>query len=333
TSTSHDEHHPLHGCRTRFTLTCLVAKVHERRGKGQPVQTCPFPPAWIRPHDDGLLLVGRDGEVLNSNRDGQHLGQPVCPFPMALTHGVVLGSRLLATWMDHELRMARFAALDMNALIDGPSRASVRRGEVAALHPSGHLWSHALDAEPLALIEHHGNVVLALHPNALYLIDEEGRELERTTLPEPLDSLGAGLVHLHSENDETVLVTLRDGSSHRVSFDGSAAVPLGRAPSDQPIRDVAHGPQGRLLLTESHDALWLDGDTVRMTARLSGPPGQVLWSPEHEGWLIAGWRERVLLSSSGFKRMEQNNVDVAVYSRESKVMIVDNDGTWSAFEA
>ena len=41
----------------------------------------------------------------------------------------------------------------------------------------------------------------------------------------------------------------------------------------------------------------------------------------------------MLLSSSGFKRTEQNNVDVAVYSMDSKVMIVDNDGTWSAFEA
>lgn len=229
--------------------------------------------------------------------------------------------------------MARFAALDMNGLVDGPPRASVRRGEVAALHPSGHLWSHALDAEPLALVEHHGNVVLALHPNALYLIDGEGRELARTTLPEPQDSLGAGLVHLHSEHEDTLLVTLRDGSSHKVSFDGSAAVALGRAPTDQPIRDVAYGPQGRLLLTEGHDALWLDGDTVRMTARLSGPPGQVVWSPEHEGWLIAGWRERVLLSSSGFKRTEQANVDVAVYTTDSKVLIVDNDGTWSAFEA
>lgn len=229
--------------------------------------------------------------------------------------------------------MARFAALDMNGLVAGPSRASVRRGEAAALHPSGHLWSHALDAEPLALIEHHGNVVLALHPNALYLIDEEGRELARTTLPKPQDSLGAGLVHLQSEEDGTVQIMLRDGSSHKVSFDGTAAVALGRAPTDQPIRDVAYGPQGRLLLTENHDALWLAGDTVRMTARLSGPPGQVVWSSEHEGWLIAGWRERVLLSSSGFKRMEQNNVDVAVYSTESKVMIVDNDGTWSAFEA
>ena len=229
--------------------------------------------------------------------------------------------------------MARFAALDMNGLVDGPSRASVRRGEVTAVHPSGHLWSHALDAEPLALIEHHGNVVLALHPNALYLIDTEGRELARTTLPEPQDSLGAGLVHLQSEDDGTVHITLRDGSSHSVTFDGTAAVALGRAPTDQPIRDVAYGPQGRLLLTESHDALWLDGDAVRMTARLSGPPGQVVWSSEHEGWLIAGWRERVLLSSLGFKRTEQNNVDVAVYCTASKVMIVDNDGTWSAFEA
>ena len=252
---------------------------------------------------------------------------------MPLTHGVVLGARLLATWMDHELRMARFAALDINGLHDGPSRASVRRGEHEAMHPAGHLWSHALDAEPLALVEHQGNVVLALHPNALYLIDDEGRELERTTLPEPEDSLGSSLVHVHSNDDGTVEVTLRDGSCHRVFFDGRAAETLERAPTDQPVRDVAYGPQGKLVLTERHDALWLVGDNVRMTARLSGPPGQVMWSAKHEGWLIAGWRERVLLSSSGFKRSGRNNVDVAVHCTETQVFIVDNDGTWSAFEA
>jgi len=252
---------------------------------------------------------------------------------MSLTHGVVMGSRLMATWMDHELRMARFAALDINDLRDGPSRASVRRGEREAVHPAGHLWSHALDAEPLALIEHQGNVVLALHPNALYLIDDEGRELQRTTLPEPEDSLGSNLTHLHSDDDGTVEVTLRDGSCHRVFFDGRPAEALGRAPTDQPVRSVAYGPQGKLLLTESHDAMWLEGDTVRMTARLSGPPGQVVWSTTHDGWLIAGWRERVLLSTSGFKRSDRDNVDVAVYCTETQVMIVDNDGTWSAFEA
>ena len=277
-------------------------------------------------------MVGRDGEVLNTDNAGQHVGEHVSPFPMPLTHGVVLGTRLLGTWMDHELRMARFAALDINDLVHGPQRASVRRGESTANHPAGHLWSHALDAEPLALIEHKGNVVLALHPNALYLIDDEGRELERTSLPEPEDALGSSLVQLHSE-EKGVLVTLRDGSYHLVTFDGKAAVGLGRAPTNQPIRDVAYGPQGRLLLTESHDALWLEGDTVRMTARLSGPPGHVRWSDKHEGWLIAGWRERVLLSPSGFKRTEQNNVDVAVHCVGQEVLIIDNDGTWSAFDA
>ena len=297
------------------------------------MQNCPFPPAWIRPHDDGLLLVGRDGEVLNADHEGQHIGQPVRPFPMSLTHGVVVGSRLIATWMDHELRMARFAALDVNDLHDGPSRASVRRGEREAMHPAGHLWSHALDAEPLALVEHQGNLVLALHPNALYLIDEEGRELGRTMLPEPQDALGSSLVDLHSEPEGSMQVTLRDGSCHRVWFDGKAGQTLGRAPTDQPVRDVVHGPHGTLLLTEGHDALWLQDDNVRMTARLSGPPGQVIWSAKHDGWLIAGWRERVVLSSSGFKRSDRNNVDVAIHCTEAEVMIVDNDGTWSAFEA
>ena len=294
------------------------------------MQDCPFPPAWLCPHEGGTLLVGRDGEVLNTDTAGHHLGQQAIPFPMSITHGVILGSRLLATWMDHELRMARFAALDINALMLGPSRASVRRGEIDAMHPAGHLWSHALDAEPLSLIEHQGNVVLALHPNALYFIDAEGRELERTTLPEPEDALGSSLVHLHSQ-DGAVLVTLRDGSSHRVTFDGSTPERLARAPTTQPIRDVAYGPMGTLVLTENHDALWLEDGAIRMTARLSGPPDQVVWSDAHDGWLIAGWRERVLLSASGFKRTDRENVDVAVHCDGDDVLIIDNNGTWSAF--
>ncbi|MGB0616963.1 MAG: hypothetical protein ACPGOT_02835 [Candidatus Poseidoniaceae archaeon] len=296
------------------------------------MEPCPFPPAWILPHDGGTLLVGRDGELVNMDVNGQHVGQHVCPFPMTMSHGVVIGKRLLGTWIDHELRMARFAALDIDALASGPTKASVRRGEPEAMHPAGHAWSHALDAEPLGLIEHEGHVVLALHPDALYLIDAEGREIERTTLPKPVDALGGSLVSMRSE-DDAVLITLRDGSHHRVSFEGLPPVLLGRSPTTQPVRDVAYGPKGRLVLTEDHEALWTNGEEVLMRARLSGPPGHVLWSTKDEAWLIAGWRERVLLGAGGFKRTDRDNVDVAVYATETSVSVLDNNGAWSAFDA
>ena len=276
------------------------------------------------------MLVGRDGDVLNMDVEGQHMGSSVAPFPMSLSHGVILDGRLLATWIDHELRMARFAALDVQGLTEGPARAAVRRGEPNALHPAGHLWSHALDAEPLGLIEHQGNVVLALHPDALYLIDSDGRELERTSLPKPVDPLGSSLVNLHSDG-ERVIVTLRDGSFHGVTFDGVGPVALGRAPTTQAVADVAYGSEGRLVLTEDHEAVWIEGETVQMRARLSGPPGQVQWSEDDKAWLIAGWRERVVLGATGFKRIERSNVDVAVHHVNGQRMVLDNNGTWSAF--
>lgn len=309
-----------------------MAKVHERGAKPSSVEPCPFPPAWILPHDGGTLLVGRDGELLNMDGKGQSSGQHICPFPMTMSHGVILGERLLGTWIDHELRMARFAALDVGALASGPAKASVRRGQPEALHPAGHAWSHALDAEPLGLIEHEGNVVLALHPDALYLIDAEGREIERTTIPKPVDGLGASLVSMHS-HEGAVLITLRDGSYHRVSFGGIPPVLLGRSPTAQPVRDVAYGPEGRLVITEDHEALWTDGEHVLMRARLSGPPGQVLWSTNDQAWLIAGWRERVLLGANGFKRTDRDNVDVALYASQEGVSVLDNNGAWSAFDA
>lgn len=319
-------------CAKRFTFLCLVAKVHERGAKAEAVEPCPFPPAWILPHDNGTLLVGRDGELVNIDVGGQLVGDHVCPFPMTMSHGVVLGKRLLGTWIDHELRMARFAALDIETLAQGPNKASVRRGEPQAMHPAGHVWSHALDAEPLGLVEHEGHVVLALHPDALYLIDAEGREVERTKLPKPVDDLGGSLVSMHSEGD-AVLVTLRDGSCHRVSFAGLPPVLLGRSATTQPVRSVAYGPKGRLVLTEDHEAIWTEDEHVLMRARLSGPPGQVLWSTKDEAWLIAGWRERVLLAASGFKRVDRDNVDVAVLATEETVSVLDNNGVWSAFDA
>ena len=87
------------------------------------------------------------------------------------------------------------------------------------------------------------------------------------------------------------------------------------------------------MLTEDHEALWTNGEEVLMRARLSGPPGHVLWSTKDEAWLIAGWRERVLLGASGFKRTNRDNVDVAVYATETSVSVLDNNGAWSAFDA
>ena len=119
-----------------------------------------------------------------------------------------------------------------------------------------------------------------------------------------------------------MLVTLRDGSVTVSPSTGKLRSGWAGGAHQQPI-GTWPGPQGRLLLTEA-DALCLKEDTVRH--------GQVKRSTrtralvDKQGWLIAGWRERVLLSPSANERSKTTRRRSSL--RWAGGVDHDNDGTW-----
>ena len=197
-------------------------------------------------------------------------------------------------------------------------------------HPAGHRWSHALDAEPMAMGVNGGQVALSLWPDGFYVIDGEGREQWRASIPRGRDGKPRAVVDLHHNGVRWVL-TMRDGSRVAVAEDDVTELEPERV--DDPVVQVHHGNGGRLVVTSDHVASWVENDQLVLQAALSGPVGGVLWSDDQDAWLIAGWRERVVLRRDGFNRWSGDEVHADVACIDGVAYTIDNRGQWAAYPA
>ena len=125
----------------------------------------------VIPHKNGHLAVGIDGEFQHLDASLSPTGEVRKPFPMGVRHTCTTNDVVVATWVDHELLMARMAAFEC----DMPLKEGVERGDLrtrtsidAALHPAGSVWSHVLDAEPLALCGHPTGFAFVLYNKGIY---------------------------------------------------------------------------------------------------------------------------------------------------------------------
>lgn len=309
---------------------CLVAKVHNTGPIASDVhpEPCPFPPKQVVRTDDVCWVFGADGEVMVLDDSGTRIGGPARPFPMAVRNAVACAGGIMATWMDHELRVARLALLRGPSLHDGPSRADVRKGMLHE-HPAGHAWSHALDAEPLSLGQGHGGALLSLWPNGLYFIDDNGEEQWRASLPADENDRRNLVVDLVRDG-HGFIATMRDGTRCMVTREG--VLPLESESVDYPLEAVFHGEGSRLLVTTDHTVHWVEGGHTLLMAKLSGPVGEAVWSVNREAWCIGGWRERVELTRNGHRRWPCNELDVALVPfGDGGLLCLDNRGSWKAF--
>ena len=113
------------------------------------------------------------------------IGEPVRPFPTPIRDAVIVGDRLIATWLDQELLLARMAALDLqNDFTEGVNRGElrVRRTIDKSLHPSGNEWSHVLDAEPISLQSNQNSFSFVLWRKGVYNLSVNSIENWRALL-------------------------------------------------------------------------------------------------------------------------------------------------------
>ncbi len=290
---------------------------------------CPFSPRRVLSTDVGLVVLGTDGEVQQLNIDGREVAVHR-PYPLPIVGAGMLEGDLIAAWMDHELRVARLARLDLSETIDGVERAVVRQDTVLATHPIGHRWSHALDAEPVSMFVHGPNVAMALWPDGFYVIDGDGLERWRSTVPRGKDGRPRMIVNTTFDEGRWILTT-RDGS--RIAITETEVVELEPECTDDPVVLVAHGGGGRLVVSSNHVASWVKNGTMVLQATLSGPVGGACWDPCRSAWCIAGWRERVVLREDGFERWPSEDVNVDVANFSGSVVSLDNRGRWAEFPA
>ena len=294
-----------------------------------PPEACPFSPKRVLVSEDGFVVLGTDGEIQQLRDDGTPLNLHR-PYPVSIVAAGLIEGDVVAAWMDHELRVARIARLDLSTHRMGVDRAAVRRDGTMTTHPAGHRWSHALDAEPMALGVNGGQVALSLWPDGFYVIDGEGREQWRASIPRGKDGKPRAVVNLH-HNGVNWVMTMRDGSRVAVAEDEVTELEPERL--DDPVVQVHHGNGGRLVVTSDHVASWVENDQLVLQAALSGPVGGVLWSDDQDAWLIAGWRERVVLRRDGFNRWSGDEVHADVACIDGVAYTIDNRGQWAAYPA
>ena len=104
------------------------------------------------------------------------------PFPCEITFASMCDDGLVATWVDHDLHLARMALLSFDEpLEDGATKAQLRITKNSAM-VAGSKWCHIVDAEPLALETHNDKIIFALWSRGIYCIDSSANEIWRLPL-------------------------------------------------------------------------------------------------------------------------------------------------------
>ena len=302
----------------------------------------PFLPSCVHSFSGGLLVIGMDGEILLLGKELKPIHPHATPFPMKISHSVVLNDRLYATWIDGELMMARMGCIDLNnPPEDGPQRADLRtiRTMDMAVHPKGNHWSHVLDAEPLGLGAKGESLVFVLWRKGLYGLTPDATELWRMPEPSwkypkrrPRDTETISL-HIHKEE---FTLTSRGGRIQRRSLlTGELIEEFIAIGPEAPLElHFKHGPH-ELICSTNGEMCWIHKGELVRTLKLNGPVQYAVWDSTMEGWRIAGWREELLITASENKRNEWNEIPIHIEPVKGGALILLNDGTWhnSVFEA
>ena len=296
------------------------------------VEPLPFHPAQIWRWDEGYIAVGIDGEFLALDLQLQKSSEVTKPFPCSVQSSALIGKNLIVTWVDHELMFARIASFALDKVFEnGPERGELRtRTSIdAALHPTGSVWSHVLDAEPLFLCSNDEQFVFILWQKGIYAMGADAGEHWRNQEPNWLElenlphaevvisaSLQGDLLHVWSRGAGRKTYLRENGelvSSEVIEFDGI-------------LNSVYSHDENHLLCFDSGDVIWYRTGTPQKHFKLKGPVQHAIWSEQHEAWHIAGWREEVLVSDTKDQRHVFNEIPVQIFVHNDSTLILMNSG-------
>lgn len=301
----------------------------------------PFHPDLVLHHDEGCVVTGVEGEVLWLDQALLPKSEVSIPYPMRIHRAAISQQHLHAMWLDRELLLAHMGSLPIGSCENGVGRDVLRTSlhTSTTYRPAGHSWSHALDAEPMALAAQGDALVFALYNRGLYCTSAEASEKWRR--PPPSWSYpkkrprNDDIVSIHL-SQERIFVASRGGRIQcRYLSTGNITEEYLLPGVEGPIEHYFRHETDELICNTNGEVLWFREQHLLQKALLSGPVQHATWDNRLLGWRIAGWREEAVMSALHTARRPTNEIPVHIHPVESGALILFNDGSWqnSSFES
>ena len=303
---------------------------------GLEMDSLEFTPKCVLPYQEGYVAVGVDGELQKLDKNYTPLLKYVKPFPTPIRDATISQNILIATWLDPELLLARIAAIDLtNDLQQGVNRGDLRikRTIGNAIHPQGNLWSHVLDAEPLALTSNEQSFTFILWKKGIYNLSID--EIENWRAP---PAKWEQLEKLPRANEPVALIDCMDGSVEVWSKGGGVKkIDVGSGNViNQTIVDLdgfvervfKHEDDYLIMLNDSRLIMMRKGN-ILVSAKVSGPISDARFYSKNKKWYVAGWRELILISETSHVRIGID--EIAVYIDPKRSLYLCNDSKWNTF--
>jgi len=287
--------------------------------------TLPFTPLRIDSGEHSSVIIGTLGEICKL-RDNTKVEDFVKPFPAQITSGVVLENRWVGTWVDHELKHARMAALTLDGeWQNGIGREAIRKGIKQSLDydPNGAIWSQSLDSEPMALNKVNSGFCFSILGRGIYHMDADSNEIWRVPIPDELTfnrlisiNESDGQLNLFYDNGSVIILDKEDGSvieNHKISINNK-------------IEKVFHHQNKFLIAMATGGFSILEGfNSTPSTYRTPGPIFDAKFLDS--GWIWTGWRHDGQENNGEIKISRRRDIGVAILNER----ILSNDGKWSDF--
>ena len=264
------------------------------------IMPSPLAAPWkVLAHGERHLVIDVDGGLRWLNETKVYH-----PFPISITNAVVIKNHLVATWVDHELRLARMAAIPLeNGFEEGPRRGDLRaQGNASPLQVAGAAWSHTLDSEPVAMACDEETVYFALWTRGIYALDVHANERWRAEIPAflALQKRPRSDELLSLTFDEYLNVWSRGGGLVRMSKETGECIDESDLEIQDHIVQVFKG-NGHLLCSANGDIWWHLNET-KLMAKIGEPVRDAVWD---QGWKIISWsRDLTFDPVSEYKRKD-----------------------------
>ncbi len=266
--------------------------------------------------NEGDLVIDVDGKLTFN-------GVTSSPFPSEISHAAMCDRGLVATWVEHELRLARMALLSLEEQIkDGITKAELRLTRDTAMVASS-IWCHIVDAEPLALTAKGDKIIFALWTRGIYCIDSNDNEIWRLPLfdDEPKSPPRANdVTSIHILGQE-VYVWTRGGKYRIISLETGEIIAEKSLNIECDLEKV-FSDSNRFLLSSKDGWIWeVEDGEITVARKLRGTVQDAVY--DGQDWRIISWREDILLRGDSFTK---NDLGVQIIKDDDKWVVIDNQG-------